>query len=125
MPFPAAELEGISFSHQHDASGTSGRNSDGKLWQGSNGFWRRPGVGNEVSTARDAGPVIPEWTETAGMSSANEDSLRRKALHLVREGLESDLDDSPPHHGCKPVQDEVKSAPGSDTGRRRQAAPVQ
>ena len=124
MPVPVAKFGKSSFSRQHDASGASGRSSDGEPGQGSNEFRHQPGVSDEVPTARDARPVIPGRAETAGMSSASEDSLRRKAQHLIREGLESDLDGPPPHRGRKPVPDEVRSASGSEASRWRLTASV-
>lgn len=121
MPVQTAGVVTRFFLYQHFAYETSSRNLDGKPWQGTNEIRHQPGVSHEVATATDVGFVVPKESETAGAPVADDDSLRRKVLHLVHEGLEADLDDPLPDNGRNLIQDEAKSASCSEAGRRRLA----
>lgn len=124
LPAQAAVCGTSFFLRQHVASETSSRQLEWETSRGSNVFRRRLGASHEEETSREIGPVIPERIETAGTTIANEDSLRRGAVHRMCEEAGSDLDEPLPNHGRSLIQDEVRSALGSAAGRWRLAVPA-
>ena len=124
MPVQIAEIVTSFPIYQHIEPKSSGGCPEGEPQRGSNESWRRPGAGHEVPTARDVGSVTHEGSVTEAMSITGEDSLRRKTVHLVRERLDSDVDDPLQQHGRGLVQDDVKCAPGSEAVRWRLATSV-
>lgn len=124
LPVQATACDKSSFLHQNVASETLSSRLEWRTSRRSNVFRHRLDASLEVATAREIGPVIPARTETAGTANADEDSFRRKALHLMREEPEGDLDEPLPRHGRNQSRDEVGRAPGSEAGRWRLAVPT-
>lgn len=121
MPVQTAGVITRVFLYQHVAYGTSSRYLDEEPWQGANEIRHQSGVSHEVATATDVRFVVPKESETAGVPVADDDSLRRRVLHLVHEGLEADLDDPLPDNGRNLIQEEVRKASCSEAGRWRLA----